>query len=116
MHEASLIESVLHMASSQMRRHGGKRIHRLTLRIGALSGVAPDALAFAFEALKRGTAAREAVLDVEYLPLRLFCPACRREFEPPGYLGACPACGSWQCEVRQGRELDLVSLEVSNEA
>ena len=114
MHEANVMHSVLEMAFSHMRQHGASRIHRLGLRIGALSGVAPDALVFSFEALKPGTPAGEAVLEVEYLSLRLYCPACDLEFEADGYLGACPACGSWRCEVRQGRELDLSCLEVSN--
>lgn len=106
---------VLEIATESAARQGATQIHRIGLRIGVLSGVVPDALMFAFEALRDETPAKEAVLEVEYLPLRLFCPACDREFAVEELEYACPECGTLQTDIRQGREMDITFIEVSAE-
>ncbi len=115
MHEVTIMENILQIAAEHLRAENASRIHRLRLRVGALSGVVPEALQFAFDALKVDTPAASAVLEMDWVPARLRCSTCGREFEAADYVSACPDCGSCQTEVRQGRELDLVSLEVSRE-
>lgn len=115
MHEVSVMENVLELAFAHMRREKAVRIERLRLRVGKLSGVVTEALEFAFAALKEGTPAATATLDIESVPVRLHCPACDVEFAAADYLAECPNCGSWQSEVRQGQELDLMSLELCGE-
>ena len=107
--------SALNIAFKQAEAQGATRIERLGLRIGALSSVVPDALEFAFEALKKDTVASEAVLDVEFVPLRLYCSACDVEFEPERYEYACARCGNLETQIRAGRELDVMFVEVSTE-
>ena len=113
MHEVSIIQNALEMAEAQARSRGATRIHSLTLRIGALSGVVPDALEFAFEAVSTGTMAEGASLRIERVPAAAFCKQCGREFQPDEYLSQCPLCLSFSGEIRRGRELNLASLEVS---
>ena len=43
------------------------------MRVGAFSGVVPDALEFAFEVLKHDTPAETATLEMEVIPLRIYC-------------------------------------------
>ena len=73
MHELSIMESALNLALEQARKNGAVRVHALRLRIGALSGVVPDALQFAFEALTPGTAAEGAELLIDNVPARFWC-------------------------------------------
>ena len=56
MHELSIMQSALDQVLEKARQAGASRVHAIRLRIGALSGVVPDALQFAFEALADGTA------------------------------------------------------------
>jgi hydrogenase nickel incorporation protein HypA/HybF len=49
MHEVSLLESTLELAVDYAHQQGATQIHRLTLRVGQLSGVIPEALQFAFD-------------------------------------------------------------------
>ena len=52
MHEVGLMEQALEAAVATTCRAGAVRIHGLTLRVGALSGVEPEALRLAFAALR----------------------------------------------------------------
>jgi hydrogenase nickel incorporation protein HypA/HybF len=115
MHEVSIMKSVLDIAFAHLRHEKATRIHRVQLRVGALSGVVPEALSFAFDALKVSTPAAHAALEVEYLPVRFFCSKCALDFEGSDVAEFCPTCGSPIANPRQGRELDLVSLEFSRE-
>jgi hydrogenase nickel incorporation protein HypA/HybF len=114
MHEFSIMESALNQALREARKAGAARVHEIRLRIGALSGVVPDALRFAFEALTPGTSAEGAVLAIEEVPARFWCAACRREFVSPNFCAECPDCGLPSAELRAGRELELCSMEVDN--
>ncbi len=113
MHEVGIMENTLAMAVKRAAEEGAHRIHRLTMRIGPLSGVVPEALEFAFVVLRRGTIAEGATLAVERVPIVCFCSACRLEFQAEDLFCECPRCHTPSAEVHQGRELELASLEVS---
>jgi hydrogenase nickel incorporation protein HypA/HybF len=112
-HELSLMEETLSIAIAHAQREGAQRIHLLTMRVGALSGVVPEALEFAFGILARGTMADGAQLRIETVPIAAYCTTCGQEFETADLLGACPRCGETATQLRHGRELELGSLEVS---
>jgi hydrogenase nickel incorporation protein HypA/HybF len=112
MHELSIMQSALSLALDQARQAGAGRVQVIRLRIGALSGVVPDALEFAFEALKPGTPAQGTELAIERVPARFWCATCRREFQSDDMLAECPDCHSLSGELRAGREMELASLEV----
>lgn len=113
MHEWSLMVSALEIALEQTRRQGASRIHSLTLRIGELSGVVPEALTFAFESAVAGTPAERAHLVVETVSVLCHCLRCGEQFHPADAIYQCPSCGQISADVRRGRELELTSLEVS---
>ncbi len=113
MHEVGIMENTLAIALKQAAQERAGRIHRLTMRIGPLSGVVPEALEFAFDVLTRGTIAEGATLEVQHLPIICYCSTCRLEFQPDDLFCECPQCHDPSAEVRQGRELELASLEVS---
>ena len=96
----------------QARQAGAGRVHSIRLRIGALSGVVPEALQFAFETLAQGTPAQGARLIIEDVPAKFWCAACRREFTADGMFPECPDCHRPSGELRAGREMELTSLEV----
>lgn len=111
-HELSIMQSALTLALEQARQAGASRVHTISLRIGALSGVVPDALEFAFEALVPGTPAEGAKLAVERVPARFWCATCTREFQSDDLFAECPECHSLSGELRAGREMELASLEI----
>lgn len=112
MHELSIMQSALNAALAQAREAGATRVHEIRLRIGALSGVVPEALEFAFEALVPGTLAEHAKLAIDHVPARFWCAACSREFQSDDMFAECPGCQTLSGELRGGREMELASLEI----
>lgn len=113
MHEVGLMQEVLMTAEREMRRHGAIRILRIVLRVGGLSGAVPEALESAFAVLSPATAAVGATLICEPVEARAFCENCRREFAVTAHFFECPECKTLSAELRQGRELQLSSLELA---
>jgi hydrogenase nickel incorporation protein HypA/HybF len=107
------MQAALEIALARASEQGAEHIHRIRLRVGLLSGVVPEALRFAFDVVVRDTMAEGACLDIEEVPVVCFCPSCQREFSTTGWFFECPSCGQASADVRQGAELELVSLEVS---
>ena len=118
MHEVGLMQQALEIAEEQARLQGAACIHRLTLRVGAMSGAEPDALAFAFEAVAAGTMAEGASAgDGSRLPVVCYCRPCvpRRVSSRQDCVFACPQ-AAWTpraAKIRRGEELELASMEVS---
>jgi hydrogenase nickel incorporation protein HypA/HybF len=114
MHEFSIMQTALNQALREARLAGAARVHEIRLRVGVLSGVVPDALQFAFEALTPGTPAEGARLTIEEVPARFWCAPCGREFVSENLYAECPDCGQPSNELRAGRELELSSMEVDH--
>lgn len=113
MHEVSLMQSTLDLALDYAQRRGATQIHQFTMRVGQLSGVVPEALEFAFDMVVQNTIAQGARLSIEQVPARCHCATCEQDFQPDDWIYDCPHCHQISTDVRQGKELDLVSLEVS---
>jgi len=112
MHEVGIMQSAIDIAEKQAKAVGAKKIHEISLRIGQMTGVVPEALEHAFAILKDGTMAEDACLVVDYVPAVCWCPECQREFESSGLFCVCPDCMTPSGDVRRGRELEIISLEV----
>jgi hydrogenase nickel insertion protein HypA len=112
MHELSIMESTLEIALDYAHREHAEKILQLNLRVGAMSGVVPAALEFAFDACIQGTIAAGAQLQIELVPVVCYCQLCDREFAPPDLIYVCPDCGTISSNILQGRELQLISLEI----
>jgi hydrogenase nickel incorporation protein HypA/HybF len=114
MHELGIAQSALELALERARAEKASRVSGIVIRVGALSGVDRGALEFAFAAILPGTAAEGASVRIEPVPILLHCPKCGLDFAPPDELAfECPSCGNPASTIKQGRELDLVRLELN---
>jgi len=114
MHELSLASAILDRAQAVSLRNGNARVLKVGLRIGEISGVEPEALAFGFEALCRDTPMAGAVLEIERCKRKQRCAACAAEFEPTEITSACPVCHGDDSVCIAGRELDVVFFELED--
>jgi len=113
MHELALMEELQRIALATAAAQGAQRIHTVMLRVGRLSGVDPDALAFAFEVVMASGISQGATLELEVVPTQCRCGGCGQQFEPVDVIFACPICGELSAHVLRGRELELTGLELS---
>jgi hydrogenase nickel incorporation protein HypA/HybF len=117
MHELSIVQNLIELASEGAAREGSNCVRKINVRIGALAGVDYDALQFSFELASEGTPCEGAVLEVERVPATAMCPRCQRP-QPlsDAYVMNCPECGGPVDGLLSGQELDLISLEIPDDA
>lgn len=113
MHEVGLMEQTLEIAVNYARDRGARQIHRLVMSVGELSGVVPEALSFAFDVVVQGTIAEGATLEINTVPARCYCCYCQKEFLPIDIVYECPNCHELSTDIREGKQLELTSLEIS---
>ena len=116
MHELSIAISIVEIAAEQLDRHGGGRVQTVHLRLGPLSGVVKEALVAAFPLACDQTPLQGATLDIEDVPLEIYCQRCgqNRPAQSPQMM-LCNVCGTPSARVVRGRELDLISLEICDD-
>jgi hydrogenase nickel incorporation protein HypA/HybF len=116
MHELSIALSLIDAACEEVERQGNVRVVALNLRLGALSGVVREALEFSFDLAAEGTAVAGARLRIEEIAVVVFCPACNVERTLASVQHfRCPVCGIETPDVVRGRELEFLSMEISDE-
>ena len=117
MHELSVAISLVEAACEKAGALGDVRVDAVFVRLGPYSGVVKDALAFCFEIAAQGSAIEGARLDIEDVPVVVFCPRCAAE-RPLTRMAQlrCPICGEPTPEIVTGRELELTALEVNDSA
>jgi hydrogenase nickel incorporation protein HypA/HybF len=93
------------------------KIRSVRLKVGALSGVVEGALQFGYEIATEGTMLAGSQLTVENLPVVIYCKPCDALRELNGVQSfRCPVCNTPSGDIRQGRELEIESVEVEEAA
>ena len=112
MHELSIAISIVELAEEEAERRG-VQIDAVHLRLGALSGVVKDALLSCYEMACENTRLQGSRLVIEEVPVVIACPSCRAQHALRSVqLFCCPECGTPCAEIVQGRELEVVALEI----
>ena len=110
MHELGITQEVVAIAAEGAR---GRKVLRVVLEVGKLSGVLPDAVRFCFGPCAEGTAVEGAALEIIETPGRARCKACGGEVALDRPFGRC-ACGNTDLEWLAGDELRVRELELSD--
>jgi hydrogenase nickel incorporation protein HypA/HybF len=108
MHELGISRNIVAIVSEAAK---GRRVLRVTLEIGKLSGVMSDAIAFCFDAVAKGTVAEGATLEIREIDGRARCVDCGTEFALATFLTPC-ACGSRRLVHVDGQDLKVKTLEL----
>jgi hydrogenase nickel incorporation protein HypA/HybF len=108
MHELSIAEELLGIIYENAGRAGITRVSEVNLRIGAFSGILPDALQFAFDILSQEKITEGAKLNIEKIQPRFVCRECRCIIDIDAE--CCPECGSTEITAEGGHELQIVSF------
>jgi hydrogenase nickel incorporation protein HypA/HybF len=132
MHEWALAEAVVATVESIRSEHGGRRVLVVRLRIGELQRIDREAFGTGLQMSLEGRPYGPEVFQLLSEPARFRCRACRREWDladrpelQPEELEAihflpesahvymrCPACGSPDFELIEGRGVTIESVDL----
>lgn len=113
MHELSIAESIVDAVTESAAAYPGARIMEVRLRVGALASVVEDSLQFCWGIVTEGTELAGSKLVVRVLPVVMHCAACGADSELEGVQSfRCPRCGELTASLRQGREIEIESIEL----
>ncbi len=112
MHEMSLAEGVLQLMEDAAKREGFRRVVTVWLEIGQLSGVEPEAMAFCFDCVARGSLAEGARLEIITVPGMGHCLECGQDTSLAAVYDSCSHCGAVPVPVTGGTEMRVKELEV----
>jgi len=112
MHELSIAMSILDMAEEEAGRRSAE-VDAIHVKLGALSGIVKEALLSAYDLARTETTLETARLVIEEVPVIIYCQRCQA---PRGVHSiqqfCCSECETPSSEILQGRELQVVALEL----
>ncbi|MFB0921645.1 MAG: hydrogenase maturation nickel metallochaperone HypA [Oscillospiraceae bacterium] len=114
MHELGIMVDVLDMALRVAEQNGGKKVTRITLKIGLMSGIMPEYVQSFFDVISENTIAKGAQIIIEPDPAVFVCRKCGEEttYEAldPEYV--CKACGSAALRMTSGYGFQIVNVGI----
>jgi len=111
-HELSICRALLTQVAGIAMDRGASAVERITIEVGPLSGIEPALLAGAFEVLRSGGCAAQAVLSIESPPVMIRCLSCSAHSRTEPNRLVCGACGGFRTQVVAGDELRLRRVEL----
>lgn len=116
MHELSIATSIVESVTETAASYPGARVLEVRLRVGALASVVEDSLQFCWNIVTEDTPLAGSKLIVRTLPVIVHCANCNTDSELAGVQNFhCPRCGYIAADFRQGRELEIESIEIDDE-
>src|SRR5690242_1813703 len=94
MHELAIAQRLIETAQRAIPANEAQ-VLAVQIRLGALAGVSKDELVFGFGVVASGTLFAGARLEIEEVPVIVYCPHCRTERTlPEAEPLCCPVCGA----------------------
>ncbi len=117
MHEMGMALTLYESCREEVAKHGPGRLEKVRVQIGELTGIEPELLKFAWQAVLEGGADAGCELHIDWRPAEQFCPTCGSSKPRPdsSWIITCPDCES-ALQVQGGYELDLVEITFESNA
>lgn len=115
MHELGIVVHLIDRLEEIARKNNAKKVLRVTLEIGEVSGIVNDLFLDAYTWSKK----KSEVLygsELEIIPLKAFsyCRDCRNTFSTVESGKKCPKCKSENTYLLTGDEINIRNIEVEN--
>lgn len=114
MHEISLVRNIFRTLEAQLPPEELVQVQKIKLRVGLLANVEPILMQNAFEAVTATEQPnfKSAILEIELVPIRIFCPSCGQESGVENYRFRCGFCDTPSNEIVSGTELLISGVEL----
>jgi hydrogenase nickel incorporation protein HypA/HybF len=108
MHEMAIVDNLMGAVFEQIELHRLKRVYRVQIIAGELTGVVPEVLKFCWQISTENTPCQESELILINQPAIALCSRCGKEYQfKQGLEYSCPLCGGGIKEMLHGKELYL---------
>jgi hydrogenase nickel incorporation protein HypA/HybF len=113
MHEISLVRNIFRTLEDQFPAEELARLKMIRLRVGMLSNVEPILMQNALEAVTatEQTAHQSVKLEIETVPIRIYCEDCQCDTLIQNYRFRCGSCDQPNKNVVSGTELLISGVE-----
>ena len=111
MHEFTITKSILSIVLQKAQEVKARKITKVDLQVGRLTGCVPECIQLQFDILSRNTAADGARLIFHQPPARLHCRYCNRDYATDSLDLVCPECHTLEIDILSGSELYVESME-----
>lgn len=112
MHEFSLAQSLVEQVTELVAREGAKRVIRVEVSIGAMSGVMKEPFEFCFPEAAKKTCLEGCELVVIEVPLTVLCADCGAQSTADTFDIHCAVCKCRNVKITAGKDFLLNSVEV----
>lgn len=116
MHELSIAMKIVETVTEVVAGESAALVEAVCVRVGEWSGVVPEALEFAWTPATQGTRLDGSRLAIDRVPAAAWCEKCGVEFNVTGHKMKCTNCGAPARRLLRGKELEILSVEVRDEA
>jgi len=103
---------MLDLVLEEAEKAGARRVQKVNVVIGNMSGIVGDCVQFYFEFLGKNTLAEGAEVACRKVSIQAACKTCGESFEPLEYDWSCPKCHNATVDITAGKELYVESIEV----
>jgi hydrogenase nickel incorporation protein HypA/HybF len=115
-HELSIVSSIVDSVTETLAAYPGARVKEVRLRVGTLASVIEDSLQFCYGIATDGTPLEGSKLVVNVVPVIMHCDRCAEDVEIASLQSfRCPQCNEPVSDLRQGRELQIESIEIEDQ-
>jgi hydrogenase nickel incorporation protein HypA/HybF len=112
MHELAITESILSIVLEKAREVKARKVIKVDILVGRLTGFIPECVQLQFNILSHNTEAAGACLTFHQPPAKLHCRKCNLDYTTDSLNLICPECHTLEIDILSGSELYVESMEV----
>lgn len=115
MHEYHIVDGIVKQAIETAKNNGAKKVTRITLVMGELSGLQESSVRLYFENLSKGTLLEGAEIIINPAKAKLRCNTCDMVFDYKRGEFDCPHCGNMGIRTdKMGKEFYIEDIEIES--
>ena len=113
MHELAIARDLFMIVEKKARENNLKKVTKVRIKLGVTSGIKENFLRHSFiDHIFPETIARDAELEIIKEGAEARCRGCGKDIDTQAEFSMnCPACGSFDVEIRRGKDTCLEEIE-----
>ena len=115
MHELSIAQEIIDVAVRTIPSENHHLVKTIRINIGEFSNIIPDSLLFCYNSLIDSSPISNCRLEIELIPLTVFCSDCSVNIKiiSPNFL--CSNCGGTNIRIISGQDISIKEIELEDD-